>query len=214
MKFSLFRSWGFVIVLANSTYAHHPLNLSIAKENVENYYECGQYDKDLNKLIDRAIKHFSKISATDNKAVIFDIDDTMLDDYCNEKHVDFGYIPELFHEWIMSANLTAIPQTKRLYDYLRKRGFHIIIITGRSFEEYNATVKNLKEQGYTGWDQLILRNAQEKKLTAQAYKSARRLQLIKEGYHIIGSVGDQWSDHEGGNAGYVVKLPNFRYVLN
>ena len=191
----------------------YPLNLTIAKERVEDYYECGQYDKDLEKIINQAINHFKKIYPQKNNAVIFDVDDTVLSDYCDAKSISFGYIPKLSHEWVLRADAPAIPQTKKLYDYLVNRGFHIIFLTGRKSDEYDATIKNLKKQGFTHFDKLIVRDPHEKSITAFAYKMARRKLLIKDGYKIVGNVGDQESDFRGGNNGYTVKLPNYRYFI-
>lgn len=101
------------------------------------------------------------------------------------------------------------------------RGFHVIIITGRPEDQTDATAKNLLLQGIPkasdgvkGYDQLILRNKEEMPLTANQYKSARRWGLEeKEGYHIVGCIGDQISDCSGGAAGYKMKIPNYAYFL-
>jgi acid phosphatase len=202
------------LLIAFSSCAHrHPLNLTLAKERVEQYHECGQYDRDMDNAVERAIKHFKRVPTCNKATVIFDIDDTVLSCYVEEKSISFGYIPERSHEWIMLANAPAIPQPKRLYDYLVKRGFHIIFLTGRKYDEYDASIKNLKDQGFTRFDKLIVRQPNELKLTAEAYKTAHRILLDREGYHIVGSVGDQWSDLKGRCSGYPVKLPNFRYLI-
>ena len=36
---------------------------------------------------------------------------------------------------------------------------------------------------------------------------------MKDGYSIVATVGDQWSDFEGGHTGYKVKLPNYLYTI-
>ena len=190
-----------------------PINLTVAKNRVEKYYEHGQYDKDLNKTINRAIRHFKRVPVHKNSTVIFDIDDTTLSDYADEKSISFGYIPKLFHEWVLSADAPAIAQTKRLYDYLIKRGFKIIFLTGRKHNEYYASVKNLKDQGFGYFEKIIVRKKNEDDITAQKYKTAWRKQLIKEGYKIIGNIGDQLSDLNGGYSGYKMKVPNYRYSI-
>lgn len=202
-----------LLVTFNGYARREPLNLTIAKERVEQYYECGQYDRDLDSITSRAIKHFEKISASNKATVIFDIDDTVLQDYADEKAISFGYIPKLSHEWILRADAPAIPQVKKFYDYLVKRGFRIVFLTGRKHDEYDASIKNLKDQGFTQFDKLIVRQPEEAKLTAQVYKTTHRIQLTKEGYCIVGCVGDQWSDLKGKFAGYPIKLPNVRYLI-
>lgn len=196
------------------TLVPRPLNLTDARNKVEYYYECGNYDKELDKIIHKAIKHFKKVCVESNSVVIFDIDDTVLSNYCDEKEIFFGYVPKLYHEWIMKAETPAIAQTKRLYDYLVHQGFHIIFLTGRKYNEYDVTIKNLAEQGFFTFDRLIVRSTQEEKLTAQQYKTNHRRLLTQEGYNIVGSVGDQWSDLVGDYAGYRVKVPNYRYRID
>ena len=51
-------------------------------------------------------------------------------------------------------------------------------------------------------------------LTAMAYKSAARRQIVKQGYRIVLNVGDQWSDLQGiPEAEYSVKYPNPYYFI-
>src|SRR5205085_979311 len=113
----------------------------------------------------------------------------------------------------MKADALAIPQAKRLYDYLKARGFCNIAITGRKVNEYDVTLKNLSEQGYT-FDKLIVRQPNEEKLTAKEYKSNYRKKIIQE--NDIGwaaTIGDQWSDHEGGYTNHIIKFPNPAYLI-
>ncbi|MFC1845728.1 HAD family acid phosphatase [Candidatus Dependentiae bacterium] len=191
-----------------------PMNLTDAKKQVQRYYEHGDYYKDLDAAITRATNHFQNVPVDDRTVVIFDIDETSLTDYPDTKSISFGYIPKLSHEWVLEADAPAIPQVKKLYDFLVGRGFKIIFLTGRKHDEHAATIKNLKREGYTEFDKLIVRQPEERKITAKAYKSARRKQLTKEGYHIVGCVGDQESDLTGDNTGYEVKLPNYIYRID
>ncbi|MFH1253939.1 MAG: HAD family acid phosphatase [bacterium] len=202
-----------VIIIYSSCGYQQPLNLTIAKERVEKYYECGQYEQDLQRIINRAISHFRKISANKKATVIFDIDDTVLSDYVDAKSISFGYVPKLSHEWVLRTDAPAIQQTKRLYDYLVIRNFIIIFLTGRKHNEYDATMKNLKKQGFIKFEKLIVRQKDEEHLTAENFKTTHRQKLSKEGYRIVGCVGDQWSDLNGGSSGYTVKLPNVRYFI-
>ncbi len=190
-----------------------PVNLSVAKERVERYYESGCYRKDLEKIIASAFKHFESVSAENNATVIFDIDDTLLSDYADVKEISFGYIPKLSHKWIMEADAPAIQETKKLYDYLVGRKFKIIFMTGRKHDEYDATIKNLKREGFTTFEKLIVRQKHEVEITAKQYKSGNRKRLIEEGYRIVGNLGDQESDLSGGYSGYAVKLPNYKYLV-
>lgn len=59
-----------------------------------------------------------------------------------------------------------------------------------------------------------LRDPTENNLHNAAYKSAARAAIVQQGYHIILSVGDQFSDLKGTPAAdYSVKLPNPFYYI-
>lgn len=190
-----------------------PINLTVAKYRVEKYYESGAYQDDLSEIVSRALKHFKKVPVTNNAVVIFDVDDTVLSNYADSKSISFGYVPKMSHEWVLQADAPAIIETKNLYDYLLKKGFKIIFITGRKYDEHEPTVKNLKAQGFAKFDRLVVREKNEVGMTAKKYKSGRRKQLTEDGYKIVGCVGDQASDLSGGFSGYQVKVPNYMYMI-
>lgn len=201
------------LVVTTGCFQRYPVNLTLAKQHVIQYHESGQYDRDVKRIITRTIKYFEGVEVVPNATVILDIDETLLSSFADQKSISFGYIPKLSHEWISKSDAPVIPETKRLYDYLVKRGFKIIFITGRKKPEYDSTVKNLKKHGIATFEKLILRERHETNITAEEYKSARRKKLTEEGYKIVGCIGDQWSDLSGGYTGYQVKLPNYTYMI-
>ncbi|MCL5030796.1 MAG: hypothetical protein M1480_17435 [Bacteroidetes bacterium] len=190
-----------------------PTNLSLAKEEVINYYESGKYEKELDKVVNKAIDEFRDIPVTDSSAVVFDIDETTLSNYEINKKLDFGYVPGLWDKWIEEAKAPAITGVKRLYDFLYEKGFKLIFITGRKEYQYNSTFKNLVNDGYKDFDTLIVRNSDENNLTAKEYKSKIRVELTQKGYKIAGDVGDQHSDLDGPDHGIQVKIPNYMYII-
>jgi len=190
-----------------------PVNLSIARDNVKQYYESGKFDKELNDVIAEAKQHFEKVEFKNNMVVIFDVDETALDNYGLAEQMGFGYVYEMNKKWNAEMKAPAIPQVKELYDFLLSKGTKIIFITGRNFPEYEATYKNLKQAGYTVFDTLITQIGDETKMKAREFKSSKRVWLIEKGYEIIGTVGDQWSDLEGYYHGIQVKIPNYLYLI-
>lgn len=189
------------------------INLDTAKDEVAKYYEFGQYEKDLTEIVAEAKEKFSSVKLEPNSAVVFDIDETTLDNYEAIKQIGFGFEKISWDEWVEKANAPAIPQVKNLYDYLVQRGFKIIFITGRKDYQYNSSFKNLKSVGYVEFDTLITRGRNEHKTSAVEYKSEKRKKLVEKAYKIAGCVGDQFSDCEGQNCGIVIKLPNYLYVV-
>ena len=190
-----------------------PVNLSVARESVKEYYESGKFDEELDTVIREAKDKFSKVEFTENSVVIFDVDETAINNYGLAESMGFGYVYEMNKKWNKDLKAPAIPQVKKLYDYLLTKGAGIIFLTGRNFPEYEVTYKNLKQEGYEVFDTLITQREHENKLTATEFKSLKRIELIEMGYEIIGTVGDQWSDLEGPHHGIKVKIPNYLYQI-
>lgn len=190
------------------------MNLGVIKKIVQNYYESDIYEDECKKTINDAIDHINGLKLPDRATVIFDIDETALSNYEHIKEIDFGYYYNIWLEWLKKADAVAIPQTKRFYDYLITRNIHVVFISGRNCDSYEATLKNLTEQGFTQFDSVIVRNEIERNLPAVEFKSAKRKELTLNGYNIIANIGDQSSDLFGGNSGYKIKLPNYLYVID
>ena len=201
-----------LIVLSSCSQSDKPVNLSVAREEVKQYYTSGKFDKELTKVIDEAKEKFSKVEIKKNSVVIFDIDETALNNFGLAEKMGFGYVYQMNKEWNAEAKTPAFPQVKELYDFLLSKGAKVIFLTGRNFPEYEATYKNLKYAGYTVFDTLITQIGDEKKLGNGEFKTAKRIELTKKGYDIIGTVGDQWSDLEGDDHGIQVKIPNYLYL--
>jgi acid phosphatase len=201
----------FAVVILLAGCNTKPVNLSVARESVKEYYETGKFDEELDNVIREAIDKFSKVEFTENSVVIFDVDETALDNYEVSKEMGYGYVYEMVYEWTQDAKVPAFPQVKELYNYLLRKGSKIIFLTARGYDEYDATYKNLINQGYNGFDTLITKSKNEYDMKSLEYKSAKRDELVQKGYEIIGTVGDQWSDIEGPHHGIQVKIPNYLY---
>jgi len=190
------------------------INLAIAKKNVQNYYEDGQYTLEMKTVIDEAIKKLSTSDLGNNPVAVLDIDETMLSNYPHTKEIGFGFDWKLWNEWLLKADAPVIPQTKKLYDWLIANNVKIVFITGRQYEVRDATLKNLKEQGITEFEDLITRSPKTSKMSAVVFKNYERGVLADKGYNVVICVGDQWSDLEGDNVGLPVKLPNYLYLID
>lgn len=216
MNQSIYRASLFLLIISSSLLLssccrEELLNLTTAKDLVKNYYEGGQFDKELDEIIADAKKKFSKVEVKQNSAVIFDIDDTALLNYEASKKMGYGYVKTMVDEWVSSAQVPAIPQVKDLYDFLLQKDVKIIFLTGRFHDEYGYSFQNLVNEGFTTFDTLIVRRAEEQKLPAVEFKSNVRTALTRQGYEIIGNVGDQWTDLDGPYSGIKIKIPNYLY---
>lgn len=190
------------------------INMDTAKAAVQNYYENGQYDAEINEIIDDTIDKLSGMNFTDKSLAIFDIDETILLNYPHTKALGFGFNLKLWNEWLLQADAPVIPQTKKLYDWLIDKGVNVVFITGRQYEIRDATIKNLNEQGITQFVDVITRSPKTSKMSAAVYKNYERSVLADKGYDIVLTIGDQWSDLEGENTGLKVKLPNYLYLID
>jgi predicted secreted acid phosphatase len=190
-----------------------PVNLSIAREEVQQYYESGKFDLELDEVIKQAKIEFDKVDFKNNSVVIFDVDETAVDNYGLAKEMGFGYVYEMNKKWNAEMKAPAIKGVKEFYDFLLSKGAKIIFLTGRNFPEYEATYGNLVKVGYTTFDTLITQIGDEKKMKNKEFKSSKRIWLTKQGYEIVGTVGDQWTDLEGEYHGIQVKIPNYLYLI-
>lgn len=190
-----------------------PVNLTIAREEVKQYYESGKFDDELNGVIADAKLKFDNVEFSDKSVVIFDVDETALNNYELAKMMGFGYVYELNKKWNAEMKAPAMKGVKELYDFLLSKNCKIIFLTGRNFPEYDATYENLKRDGYTKFDTLITQIGDEKKMKNKEFKSSKRVWLTEHGYEIVGTVGDQWSDLDGPDHGIQIKIPNYLYLI-
>ena len=209
---SFFLTLIFALTLWNCS-SNQIVNLRTSKDIVKDYYESGGYDKELDEVIADAKQKFSKVEIKENSVVIFDVDETVLNNYGLAKQMDFGYVYDLNKKWNEELKAPAIKQTQDLYFYLLNRGFKIIFLTGRNSNEYDVTYKNLIQTGYTVFDTLITQREDEQNLKTQQFKSTKRAELAAQGYEIVGNIGDQWTDLNGPYSGIQIKIPNYLYEI-
>jgi len=83
----------------------------------------------------------------DKPAIIFDIDDTLLDKHIFYERIGFRFISSAWRQWIDYAKIPALPPTRDLFvKYVDK--VDIFIITSRSVMLRAQTLRNLEAQGY------------------------------------------------------------------
>ncbi|XP_050215697.1 acid phosphatase 1-like [Mercurialis annua] len=184
---------------------------------VEDYMTAERYLSDSEVVAADSISFAKSVNVTgDGKdAWVFDIDETLLSNLPYYE-VRFGqpYDEKSYDQWVNLAKAPALPSSLNLYKELKRLGFTIFLLTGRSEHQRNSTSKNLLFAGYNDWERLFLRGVTDQGKTAIVYKSEKRMELVKEGYKIHGNSGDQWSDLLGfAVAKRSFKLPNPLYYL-
>jgi predicted secreted acid phosphatase len=213
-----FTSIFLMVLFTNTVFAKIPENLTCAKRAIINYYDSGEYEKDVNLVVQDAEQYLQKRIQENNSvaepqklAIVFDIDDTSLSNFLGNKKRDFSGLPELIEESYHEANAPAIKPVLHLYNEAIKNGVTVFFISFRPDDVRSYTITNLQKSGFYGWSELYLPNNEEIKLPAQTYKTAVREMLTKNGYDIILNLGDQDSDLNGGYAEHVDKIPNPLY---
>ncbi len=104
------------------------------------YGDCtgnnGCYWADLDAQYKRAEAQLASELATnkpgDKLAIVMDIDETTLTNYCEMRREDFGYIHSIYRPWELSPeSAVAIPGALRLFNKAREAGVAVFFITGR-----------------------------------------------------------------------------------
>ncbi len=198
--------------------ALEPFNLSTAKDAVIAYAETGRYDTEIAAVAREARAWLADRTARrtpgERLAIVFDLDETLLSNYGHMREQDFGYVPDVWNDWVAQADAPAIGPVKAVYDDARRLGLAIFFITGRQEgRDRIGTEENLRREGLGVYDRLILARNDGTRLTTAQRKTAARAAIEAEGYRIIANLGDQTSDLEGGHAERTFKLPNPFYRI-
>jgi acid phosphatase len=221
---------GSSVVYAGTDCTHKPVvekgeiqNLGLWKQRLIFYKLCGEYDRDVSRAFGNAERYILKTAPhVHNPAIVFDIDETTLDNWKEISANDFGYIPGgdcTFEKgmpcgagaWEKSHQAVAIAPALALFKAVEDK-VAVFFVTGRgeSTEEREATETNLKQVGYDKWVKLYMRGDGFK--TVADYKSAQRADIEKS-YTIVANIGDQKSDLAEGHEMKGFKIPNPFYFI-
>jgi hypothetical protein len=173
-------------------------------------------------------------SGTGTKAVLFDIDDTVLNTYSYEIYSNFVFNPTTNAAFVNACLTTgcvfpAVPSMVGLEQYAESQGYAVFFLTGRpgaaSNTQLPGTLANLTAAGYdVDTDNVYLKDPASPWLsscsngvtitcTTTQYKSLTRQHIESLGFDIVANFGDQFSDLNGGFADATFKIPNPMYFL-
>lgn len=168
------------------------------------------YKKDFQTAIANARAAAEKFVGKPNCAIVFDIDETLLD---NRQffidHKEFKWAE--FNVWVEEARAPNLPETAEFLSWARQKGFAIFLITGRMEKDRRGTIKNLVKNGIA-YDGLYMR-PDGNHSPAKDVKTPLRVNIENMGFQIVANIGDQWSDLAGGHAEDCEKLPNRMYFV-
>jgi 5'-nucleotidase (lipoprotein e(P4) family) len=148
------------------------------------YYQCFNWAK---IRIDMKLNDQTDLK----KAVVVDIDETMLDNSPFETNcirTGVGYTKETWSEWTSKISAKALPGALEFSKYAQSKGIEVFYISNRSVDDFDVTLKNLQKEGFAFADSshlLLKTNTSSKKV---------RRDIVKENYEIILLIGDNLDD--------------------
>ena len=187
---------------------------------LQQYHDSGQYENDIALVIQSAQAYIEKLpTPTGKEAIVLDIDETSLSNWAA---IDLyqPYDSDSFKAWVAKGIAPAITPTLELYQSAIKRGFRVFFITGRKTSQASITKTNMKNAGYTQWEQIFFHpdpgqdgNPYLTFPEAGTYKTSVRWSLHNQGYTLVANIGDQVSDLVGGYAQACFQVPNPFYTV-
>ncbi len=125
------------------------------------------------------------------KAVIVDIDETMLDNSPFEGYLiknGLEYNHDTWKSWVDLAQAVPTPGALDFANFAKNNNVEIFYLSNRSVDDFDATLKNLQEQNFPFADEthLLLKDT-------TSDKSPRR-ELIAQTHEVIMLIGDNLRD--------------------
>jgi acid phosphatase len=204
--------------------APSPLNIDTVKGLLRRYHK-DTYMDDIAAVFSMAQNYVERRAVEVKKpAVVLDIDETSLSNWTELDLDDLGFIKNGpcserpgfacgFSTWVAKGAAPAIRPARDFYNAIRTKHVAVFFITGRRDSQRSVTVKNLHRAGFRGWAKLATRPDDDRNSSIVQFKSGERARIIKDGYSIIATIGDQNSDIDGGSAECGFKLPNPFYFI-
>ncbi len=208
-------------------------NIDSVKATIRTYYGAtsGIANKADSPYIDEmaaieadALAALPAVDPAEKKAVVLDADDTTLwtydmedgDPKAQRPGMRFNFDPVLQNTWVQNKWFPATPGMPAFVDAVAAKGYAVFGLTGRGESQEDATLQNLSDVGYHGFDAdnffTKFASAATKpayldchtsvdpaddpaKCTTVEYKAGTRKHIEEDlGYDIALNVGDQFSD--------------------
>lgn len=153
-----------------------------------------QLDADLDKT---NVKKLPKAERNRPRAIIVDIDETVLDNSPAQAEQITKNIPFNLNDWYRWSEMRiakAIPGSVEFLNYAVSKGVKIFYVSNRDEIQKHATMDNLKRAGFLdiGTDNVLLREKDEKGNNIST-KTPRR-DLVGQKYRIVFLMGDNLDD--------------------
>jgi 5'-nucleotidase (lipoprotein e(P4) family) len=124
------------------------------------------------------------------RAVVFDIDETVLDNSFSgafEVKFDIPWDKDNFNKWVYRASADAMPGAVEFINFLISNRVEPIFISNRTVDQVDVTLKNFSAVGINAKKENMLF------MNEQWGKESRRLEVLKK-YEIVLFIGDNLHD--------------------
>ncbi|EGC1082953.1 5'-nucleotidase, lipoprotein e(P4) family [Salmonella enterica] len=138
----------------------------------------------------------SPASPEERKAVIVDIDETVLNNIPYEAWLieeSKNYSDKTWHQWVTARHAAAMPGAVSFANFVLAHKGRIFYISNRDAVDYQSTVDNLIQQGFPD----INRETVILKTAGNTDKTARFKDVIAKGYTPVIFMGDNLNDFTG-----------------
>ncbi|EHG5999425.1 5'-nucleotidase, lipoprotein e(P4) family [Escherichia fergusonii] len=135
----------------------------------------------------------SKVPAGKNKAVIVDIDETVLNNSAYQAWLvknNETYDEKTWLAWVHDRQATAMPGAEEFAKHVIATGGRIFYITNRDASAYNSTAENLRNQGFPD----ITPETLLPMMSNTSDKAERIEHVIQKGYIPVVYIGDNLND--------------------
>lgn len=146
--------------------------------------------------------NLAKLALTDNlqnattdkpKAVVLDIDETVLDNSpfevkCIETGI--GYTPETWKTWTSRASAKILPGVEGFLSLAASKQVDVFYVSNRNVSELDATIKNLQKYNLPNVDSAHIF------LRVEESSKTKRRNTILENYEVLLYIGDNLTDFD------------------
>ncbi|MDA3953215.1 MAG: 5'-nucleotidase, lipoprotein e(P4) family [Bacteroidales bacterium] len=125
------------------------------------------------------------------KAVIVDIDETMLDNSPFQTHcINTGesFTKETWSGWTTQIKAKPLPGAVEFSKYAESKGIEVFYISNRSVDDFDVTLKNLQKENFAFADSAHLL------LKSDTRSKKPRRDVVRENYEIVLLIGDNLID--------------------
>ncbi|MBN2893024.1 MAG: 5'-nucleotidase, lipoprotein e(P4) family [Bacteroidales bacterium] len=151
------------------------------------YYQAFNYSK--NQLL----RNIETSTTTKPKAVIVDIDETMLDNSPFEAYLiqnNETFNKDLWYKWVNLASAKALPGAVDFSIFAKENEVTVFYVSNRVVANIEPTVKNLQAEGFAyAENEYVL-------LKEETSDKTERRNLIAENYEVIMLIGDNLRDFD------------------